>query len=120
MSRLIYQLIVGRIAPVGIIVPVPGCPNGEKCEWIHEVADPSTPDHVIVHRVLTLEVHLPFLILDADINVELLLPHLLNGFRDHPMRFVGIDQDVELRETLCRSDNRLRPAVAELAPGHNE
>src|SRR6202008_4260749 len=98
---LVYQLVISWIAPAGIIVTVPGSPNGQKRDWIHEIADPPATDHIIVHRILTLEVNLPFLILDTDINVELLLPHLLDRFCDHPMSFVRIDQDIELREPLA-------------------
>src|ERR1700747_759546 len=101
MRGLVYQPIIGWIAPASSIVAVPGCPYSQKRDRIHEVADPSAPAHVIIHRILTLEVHFPFLILDADINVKLLLPHLLDRFRDHPVRFVGIDQDIELRKTFA-------------------
>jgi hypothetical protein len=120
MRGLVYQLVISWIAPAGIIVAVPGSPDGQKRRWIHEIADPSAADHVIVHRILTLEVHFPFLILDADINVELLLPHLLNRFCDHPMSFVGVNQDIELREPLAIGVTGFSLAIAGLAPGHSE
>src|ERR1700756_1743073 len=101
LRSLVYQPIIGWITPASSIVAVPSRPYSQKRGRIHVVADPAAPAHIIIHRILTLGVHFPFLILDADINVKLLLPHLLDRFRDHPVRFVGIDQDIELRKTFA-------------------
>src|ERR1700745_4038685 len=95
LSGLIQQLVVCRIAPAGIIVAIAGSPDAQKGNWIHKIADPSGTRNVVVQTILRVQVHLPFLIFYSHVNVQLLLPHLLDRLRYRPVPLVGINQDVE-------------------------
>src|SRR6266404_5276875 len=99
LSSLIQQLVVFPIAPAGIVIAIAGSPDAQKSNWIHKIADPSGTRNVVVQTILRVQVHLPFLILYSHVNIQLLLPHLLDRLRYRPVPLVRISQDVKLRET---------------------
>jgi hypothetical protein len=59
-----------------------------------------------------MEVDLPFLVDDADIEIQL-LPHLLNRFRDRPVRPTGIDEHFQLEKADARWERLPPPAAVE-------
>ena len=81
------QSVVFWIAPMRVVVTVASGPDVQKGYRIHIVANPPVSANIeidLVHRILK---DLPLLVFQADNDVELRLPHLLNGFRNSPIAF---------------------------------
>ena len=65
------QIVINRIAVVRVVVAPAGDVHVEKIIGIDVITDPAAPRHLKIDLGHGIEIHLPFLIGDGDIDVEL-------------------------------------------------
>ena len=101
LERTEDQVIIGFVAPSGIVVAVGRRPHVEEGHGVHVVADPAGACHLIVERVARGQVHAPLLVGELDVDAQVLLPHLLDGFGDLLMVLAGVVENRQRREALA-------------------
>src|SRR5258707_10988510 len=70
-------------------------------------SDPPTPSNVELFFVERVEIDFPFLILQADVDIQLLPPHLLNGFGNHSMVLARVHENIEFGKAVTIWISRL-------------
>ena len=94
-SCLADQCVVIVPSPAGLVLLTPRGPHVEERVRIGVVARPAGTADLVVHFTLTIEVHLPFLVLQRDVDVQVFLPHLLDGLGDDAVPLGGVVEEFE-------------------------
>ena len=85
---------------MGVVIAPPGNEHIEKIIGIDIVANPASSRDLKVNLRYRVEVDLPFLIGDSDIDTELGFPHLLNCYCDFAMGFLCVVKNFNARPSV--------------------
>ena len=88
------QVVKDGVRKARVVVAAARQEQVEEVVRVHVVADPATATDVVVLRRDGIEVHLPFLVGEFDVDVQVLLPHLLQGHGDLAVRLQGVVHDL--------------------------
>ena len=86
---------------MGVVVAPIGDKQIEEVIGVHIVANPSAAGDLKIDLRHGIEVDLPLLVGNRDINPQLGLPHLLNGYRNFPVSLVGVVENLEPGPTFA-------------------
>ena len=95
------QAIIFPVGPAGLIVAAPGDEHVDERFRIHIIRDPGKAADLVIQRSLIVQVHLPFLVFQFDIDVQILLPHLLDGFGYGAVGFHGVIHECQTRKPVA-------------------
>ena len=95
------QVVKCGLAPVTVVVAVVAGHKTKKSVRVHVIADPCCADYVEITCLACGEVDLPLLVVKADLDAELFLPHLLNSHGDGSVRLAGVKEQFKFRKTFA-------------------
>src|SRR5258707_12811597 len=75
-------------------------------------SDPPTPSNVEFFFVERVEIDFPFLILQADVDIQLLPPNLLNGFGNRSMALARVHENIRRAIGYSLNPGGINPVAA--------
>src|ERR1044071_2294403 len=95
LARLGQQVVVGFVCPTGLVIAPVGKEHVEKGVGVHVITDPGVAAHLVIQGALIIDVDLPFLVLQFDVDVQIPFPHFLDGLGHGAMTLQRVEHNVE-------------------------
>ena len=108
------QVIVDGITVAGVVVAAVGYEQVQKVVGVHVIANPAPTRDLEVSLGDRVQIDLPLLVGNGDVDIQLGFPHLLYGNGNLPVRFLGVVNNLQPGPALaigiaCLSQQRPGP-----------
>ena len=98
------QPVILGVLPARLVVAVVTRHDVQKSARVEVVADPSEAGDRVVSGAHSVAPDFALLVVEPDFDAEIFAPHLLHGLGDLAVALVGVEENLEFRETCAAGE----------------